>query len=104
MKLSKKPHKILFFNLFYEVVNGQTKVKEYPLEELLDASTTKKKLIESSEESNGRTNWKFDENEVEFTPAEVVILKKLFDSKKNWGVDDAEVVLEVKELFNSTSK
>ena len=104
MKLSKKAHKILFFNLFYEVVNGQTKVKEYPLEELFDASSTKKKLAQKSDEADSKTIFNFTDDEVEFTPAEIVILKKLFDGKKGWNVDDAEAVGEIKELFNPISK
>ena len=101
MKISKKAQKDLLLSLFYEernTVQGLKMVqKEFPHEELMEACSAKKKVMPDfvGEEAL------FNDTEVEFTPAEIVVLKKLFDAKKNWMVDLAPIVQEIKEKFNS---
>lgn len=122
MKISKGNHRAILIDLFYSVDSKGMTPKEFPLEKLFDASQAKKKLmplVRAATETeilnylNGKQvtpeemeNYKkdlktttFEDKEVEFTPSEVVILKELFDSKKNWSIDKADIVKELKDIF-----
>ncbi len=124
MKVVKSGHKVILFDLF-SVPNprfgmpGEPKSisKDFALEKLVDASNAKKKVspvtrdatpeeTEAFVKQNGDqgkvTISAFQEGEVEFTVDEAAILKELFDAQKSWKVDLAELVNEVKELFNTT--
>lgn len=108
MKVSVPIQKKVLLELFFmekqQPMTGQTVVvpKEFQLEKLTDASSAKKKLMGcmQTKEENGNNIQFIDNSEVEFVPAEIVILKELFDAKKNWSVDDADGVTGLKEIFN----
>lgn len=106
MKITKGTQKALLFELFYQPnpragMPGQSSHTplDFPLESLFDAANAKKRL--DGKDANGMIT--FDNEEIEFIPAEVVTLKKLFDAKKTWPVDKADVVGELKEIFNPKS-
>lgn len=124
MKIFKGEHKFLLHELFYEFPKESIAVpKEFPLEKLFDASGAKKKLMplvrsateeeiknhlqgkpipSDSEMELLKNNLKtsiFEEKEIEFEPGEIVILKELFDSKKNWSIERADMVKELKDIF-----
>jgi hypothetical protein len=106
MKITKGTHKSLLFSLFYQLgtnpYTGQSAMmpKEFVLEKLADAGGAKKKIMPKIEQVNEtQQRMSFEDSEVEFVPGEVVILKELFDGKKNWSVDDAEIVKELKDIF-----
>ena len=130
MKISKGVHKQFLLDLFVQPhphVSGQIIAKEFSLEDLFDASSAKKKIaplireatdeeiniylkgqkVSDEEMNNLRKNLKttiFKDEEVEFTPSEIVILKKLFDSKKTWSVEQADIVKELKDIFYPEKK
>lgn len=107
MKIFKGVHKSILYYLFYEEKNnpmtGQPGLmpKEFPLvDELIAAGNAKLKIAPKVENiDNGRVKITFEEGEVEFTPSEIVILKKLFDSKKKWSVDQFKEIEELNLLF-----
>ena len=84
-----------------QIVDGQPLVipKQFAIDKLFDASSVAKKLREGSYDKDGRT-W-FVDGEQEFTPAEVTILKELFDGNSDkWTILEADTVQELKELFD----
>ncbi|MBI4092238.1 MAG: hypothetical protein HY427_03480 [Candidatus Levybacteria bacterium] len=105
MKIIKATHKALLSILFYEEVgvNPVTKslaykAKQFPFTKLFDATSAAKKLAEGSTEKDGRTYYK--DGVIELTPAEVAILKELFDANKDkWDITVAETIKELQELF-----
>lgn len=122
MKIFKGDHRAILIDLFYSVDSKGMTAKEFPLEKLFDASRAKKKLmplvrpateteilnylkgkqVTPEEMEIYKRDLKttvFEDKEVEFTPSEVVILKELFDSKKNWSIDKADIVKELKDIF-----
>jgi hypothetical protein len=106
MKILKGTHKALLFNLFYEKgrnpYTGQEGMvpKEFPLEKLMDAGSAKKKILPVVEQVNDQQRLLFNDGEIEFIPAEIAIIKELFDAKRTWAADDAEIVQELKDIFN----
>lgn len=107
MKLSSSKAKKVLFELFFELhtnpLNGSTALmqKEFVLEKLFDAASAKKKISACMKQVD-TDKVDIDETEIEFVPAEIVVLKQLFDAKKNFPVDDADGVMILKELFNPT--
>lgn len=100
MKISVPNQKEVLVSLFYEekeTNQGKRLMpREFSLEELMAAASAKSKIMFKVE--NGQAVW--DESEVEFTPAEIVILKTLFDSKKTWSVEVAKTINDLKNIFN----
>ena len=82
-----------------QVIDGQPAVKpvQFPIDKLMDASSCAKKLLEKSTEKDGRL-W-FADGEIELTPVESAILKDLFDKHTEWGIQEADIVVELQELF-----
>lgn len=129
MKIFKGDHRAILLDLFYYPnpkagMPGQSAllVKEYPLDQLFDASSAMKKLrplvrpsteaeilnylkgkqVTPEEMENYKKDLKttvFEDKEVEFTPSEIVILKELFDNKKNWSPEKADIIKELKDIF-----
>ena len=104
MKINKAQHKAILSSLFYEKTGdtpeGQPifRPKQFPFDKLMDAMTVSKKLLEGSEEKEARIYYK--DKEIELTPAEISLLKDLFDANKDsWDVLVAEAVSELQKLF-----
>ena len=106
MKITKVEHKGLLNLLFIEessfLVGGEPRIqqKSFPLNKLADAGSAYKKIIDTADHKTG----KFKEDQIEFTPSEIAILKELFDAKTDWKVGDAEFVLELKDIFDGKDK
>jgi hypothetical protein len=100
MKIVTMGQKEVLLSLFYtekQTMQGTTMIsKEFPLEDLMSAGSAKKKLMPKIKDN--KAFW--EEKEIEFTPSEIVVLKKLFDEKKTWSVDAATIVQELKNIFN----
>lgn len=100
MKIQTKQHKLLIFQLFMEEKTnqmGQTEIvpRNFPLEQLADAGSAKNKVMSKVDGNVVQ----FEDGEVVFNPSEVVIVKKLFDEKKQWSVNDAEQVMLLKDII-----
>ena len=109
MKINLGTQKAILHMLFFEEVTkneqGQPvfRPKQFPLNKLFDAASAAKKLMEDSTEKDGRI-W-FKDKEVEFTPAEITVLKELFDdNSEKWDITTAEIVKELQELFKGKEK
>lgn len=104
MKINKAEHRVVLLNLFIVTLPGQPPTsRNVPLEDLKEASSIKKKLMKDSKEIKG-PNGQVIETElskkvIEFDTAEVKLLNKWFDTTAQWNVNDADSVLEVKELL-----
>ena len=100
MKVKSKKHKAILHSLFFSEKDGQMSPVTFPIEKLGGASSGAKKLIGTSEVlENGGIKYNYDDSEQEFTPSEVAILKDLFDRKSTWSVEVADIVFEIKNLF-----
>ncbi len=103
MKITAAGQKEVLLSLFYgekQTMKGiQMLPREFPLEELMPASSAKRKLMPIIQDK--KAFW--EEGEIEFVPAEVVVLKKIFDEKKSWNVDAATIIQELKDIFNPIS-
>jgi len=92
-------------SLFYD---GPTP-KEFDVQsgKLGDADSCMKKILEGSKteeagvdpRGNRMFQIKFSKDPITFIPAEIAILKELFDAKTKWSHEEAPVALELKALF-----
>ena len=71
-----------------------------------DAASAYKKILEGSQDTPRKiddTNTviftEYSDKEIEFAPAEVALLKQLFDEQEKWDIQSAEAVSELQELF-----
>lgn len=105
MKLIKGTHKAVLSSLFYEKTGQNTsnglpifQPKQIPFDKLMDASSAAKKINEGSELTGVKIT--YPDGEIEFTPAEVTVVKELFDANKDkWDVTVADSIKELIELF-----
>lgn len=98
MKITKATHKAFLYNLFQS--GGQPKT--FPIDKLMTASSTAKKLTQGGEETknpDGSGQIKFSVSDVEFTAEEEVLLKELFKQKTTGTIAEAPILEEIKELF-----
>jgi hypothetical protein len=100
MVVFKKEHKAILFDLFVEETNqmGQKSYQQrrFNLEDLADAGSALRKLQDSVNE----TKTSFLDGDLDFTLGEIIVLKKLFDTQKEWTAEKAEFVFEIKALFD----
>ena len=75
-----------------------------------DAASAYKKILEGSkntpqkiDDTNTVIMTEYSDKEIEFTPAETVLLKQLFDGQEKWSIDQSEAVSELKDLFEGKS-
>ena len=79
--------------------------KQFTFVTLQDAASAYKKILEGSKNTTQKVGdesvvfTEYSDKEIEFTPAEVALLKQLFDGQEKWGIESAEAVSELKELF-----
>jgi hypothetical protein len=108
MKITTGAQKSILCELFFVANPRQSSQdprplvgREFPMEEFFDAASAKKKVMFKI--LDGKII--FEDREEEFTPSEVVILKKLWDEKKTWSSDlDPTVVGELKNIFYPAGK
>lgn len=99
MKVKKATHKVILSRLYVQE-NGQS--VNFSVDKLADAGSSLKKINEGAKTidvGEGKQAVQYKDGDIEFTPAEVAILKPLFDEKKEWAAVDAQAVLEIKALF-----
>src|SRR3990167_885736 len=112
MRLSKATHKAVLSRLFFDIsINDKglpvAQPKQFTFVTLQDAASAYKKILEGSKDTPRKIDdthtvifTEYSDKEIEFTPAEVAILKELFDSNSDkWTVQEAEAVGELQELF-----
>ena len=103
MKISAPEQKVVLHKLFLELT-GRTEAgdpvyqqRQFPLDKLMDASSAAKKLLDGARQENGFLY--FSDSEISFTPAEVAILKDLFDGVTTWEIGMADGVLGLRAIF-----
>ena len=98
MKVSDSSQKLILFELF-QTEQGP---RQFTLDKLFDAASAAKKLALPvlDEEGNLTDTVRFTPDMVEFTPAEVTILKNLFDERKEWDIARADPVQGLRALFS----
>ena len=111
MRISKATHKAVLSRLFFDIsINDKglpvAQPKQFTFVTLQDATSAYKKILEGSKNTPQKINdtdtvmfTEYSDKEIEFTPAEVALLKQLFDGQDKWGIESAEAVLELQELF-----
>ena len=116
MRLHKATHKAVLSRLFFDIsINEKglpvAQPKQFTFVTLQDAASAYKKILEGSKNTPQKINdtdtvmfTEYADKEIEFTPAEVVLLKQLFDEQEKWTIDQAAAVQELKELFDGKIK
>ena len=111
MHLKKATLKAVLSRLFFDISFDEkgfpiAKPKQFTFINLQTAASAYKKILEGSQDTPRKiddTNTviftEYSDKEIEFTPAEVALLKQLFDEQEKWGIESAEAVQELKELF-----
>lgn len=103
MKISQPEHKTILLNSFYVKLDGQYRDGKpvynpvvFPVEKLAAAGSAKKKLVDSFKDG------KLNDEELEFTPSEVSILKDGFDRMlaEGFSADESEKALSLKSVFD----
>ena len=111
MKIIKASHKAVLSRLFFDISTNEkgmpiAQPKQFTFINLQTAASAYKKILEGSkntpqkiDDTNTVIMTEYSDKEIEFTPAEVALLKQLFDGQEKWGIESAEAVGELKELF-----
>ena len=112
MQIKSATHKAVLSRLFFDISTNEkglpvAQPKQFTFVTLQDAASAYKKILEGSKDTPQKiddTNTviftQYSDKEIEFTPAEVVILKELFDANLDkWTIQDVEAVGELQELF-----
>lgn len=100
MKITKATHKAFLYGLFTIDTPQGKRQREFPIEKITIASSIARKLLEESTKTE--TAIQFVDKDLEFTADEWVLLKEMFSTKKNATVGEAEVFIELKELFKQS--
>ena len=111
MHLKKATLKAVLSRLFFDISFDEkgfpiAKPKQFTFINLQTAASAYKKILEGSkntpqkiDDTNTVIMTEYSDKEIEFTPAEVALLKQLFNGQEKWGIESAEAVLELQELF-----
>jgi len=110
MKINKANHKAVLSRLFFDISTNEkgmpvAQPKQFTFVTLQDAASAYKKILDGSTNKTEKIGdetiilTEYSDKEIEFTPAEVVLLKQLFDEQEKWEISQAEAVGELKELF-----
>ena len=112
MKITKATQKAVLSRLFFDISTNDkglpvAQPKQFTFVTLQDAASAYKKILEGAKDTPQKINdtdtvifTKYSDKEIEFTPAEVAILKGLFDENSDkWTVQEADSVKELQELF-----
>lgn len=99
MKLSKAPHKaFLYQRLNYQ--DGQP--RQYTLDKLDQAMSVVKKLVKDAKQEESQL--RFADTEINFTPEEWVFLKEEVEAVKSVNLIEGELLNQLKEIFDASSK
>ncbi len=106
MKITTAQQKALLSGLFYEKTGQITsegrpvyQAIQFPFSKLMDAASAAKKLTEGSETEGEIT--RFKDGPIELTHDEASVVSDLFDKNKdNWGITEADTVMELQALFH----
>ena len=96
--------------LFFDISTNEkgmpiAQPKQFTFVTLQDAASAYKKILEGSKNTTQKVGdesvifTEYSDKEIEFTPAEVALLKQLFDEQEKWGIESAKAVGELKALF-----
>ena len=111
MKIKSATQKAVLSRLFFDISTNEkgmpiAQPKQFTFVTLQDAASAYKKILEGAKDTPRKiddTNTviftEYSDKEIEFTPAEVVLLKQLFDGQEKWSIEQAEAVGELKKLF-----
>ena len=110
MKITKATQKAVLSRLFFDISTNDkglpvAQPKQFTFVTLQDAASAYKKILEGSTNKTEKIGdetiilTEYSDKEIEFTPVEVALLKQLFDGQEKWGIESAEAVQELKELF-----
>ena len=110
MKIIKASHKAVLSRLFFDISTNEkgmpiAQPKQFTFINLQTAASAYKKILEGSKNTTQKVGdesvvfTEYSDKEIEFTPAETALLKQLFDGQEKWGIESAEAVLELQELF-----
>jgi|SRR3990167_4520135 len=110
MHLKKATLKAVLSRLFFDISFDEkgfpiAKPKQFTFINLQTAASAYKKILEGSKNTTQKVGdesvvfTEYSDKEIEFTPAETALLKQLFDGQEKWGIESAEAVLELQELF-----
>src|SRR3990172_11814422 len=111
MKMIKATQKAVLSRLFFDISTNDkglpvAQPKQFTFVTLQDAASAYKKILEGSTNKTEKIGnetiilTEYSDKEIEFTPAEVVLLKQLFDEQEKWTIDQAAAVQELKKLFD----
>ena len=115
MRIKKATQKAVLSRLFFDISFDEkgfpiAKPKQFTFINLQTAASAYKKILEGSKDTPKKiddTNTviftEYSDKEIEFTPAEVALLKQLFDEQDKWDISNAESVSELKDLFEGKS-
>ena len=115
MKISKATLKAVLSRLFFDISTNDkglpvAQPKQFTFVTLQDAASAYKKILEGSkntprkiDDTNTVIFTEYSDKEIEFTPAETVLLKQLFDEQEKWDISSAEAVSKLKDLFEGRS-
>ena len=110
MKINKATIKAVLSRLFFDISTNEkgmpiAQPKQFTFVTLQDAASAYKKILEGSKNTTQKVGdesvvfTEYSDKEIEFTPAEVALLKQLFDGQEKWDIQSAEAVSELQELF-----
>ena len=114
MKIIKATLKAVLSRLFFDISTNEkglpvAQPKQFTFVTLQDAASAYKKILEGSKNTTQKVGdesvifTEYSDKEIEFTPAETVLLKQLFDEQEKWDISNAESVSELKDLFEGKS-
>src|SRR3990172_13216293 len=110
MKINKATIKAVLSRLFFDISTNEkglpiAQPKQFNFLTRQDAASAYKKILEGSKNTTQKVGdesvifTEYSDKEIEFTPAEVALLKQLFDEQEKWGIESAKAVGELKALF-----
>src|SRR3972149_4988480 len=110
MKIEKATHKAVLSRLFFDISTNDkglpvAQPKQFTFVTLQDAASAYKKIMEGSKNTPQERNdtntvimTEYSDKEIEFSLADVALLKQLVDEKVKWAIESAEAVGELQEL------
>jgi len=114
MKINKANHKAVLSRLFFDISTNEkgmpvAQPKQFTFVTLQDAASAYKKILDGSTNKTEKIGdetiilTEYSDKEIEFTPAEVALLKQLFDGQEKWEISQAAAVAQLKDLFEGKS-
>jgi hypothetical protein len=99
LSISNSSHKALLYRLFFTETMMGVRPVQFPIDQLVTASAAAKKLREGAKQDGDMIE--FQDNPVDFTPDEWVLLKDLFKKKTTGDIKEAEAIQELQVIFET---